>query len=201
MWPFSGVRWDQVASTVSTKCPSSSATTFPRVAREPPGPHSVPGDSPFPPEHRQVSSCRVADSVLHLFTVFMEFKPCPFSFLLYPFSLVPVVVSNFPLSLQLLLGRGAFPVFSPLSPSSLRTQKPLRALHSFSLPKFTSLCHIPAEFFCLGCADCCINPHISFLGVQDGLVLVWLYFMDVRHTKNFHAVPPSWLLPVSLFIL
>ncbi|VFV23476.1 Hypothetical predicted protein, partial [Lynx pardinus] len=26
---------------------------FPRVAREPPGSHSVPGDSPFPPEHRQ----------------------------------------------------------------------------------------------------------------------------------------------------
>ena len=29
--------------------------------------------------------------------------------------------------------------------------------------------------------------------MQDGLVLVWLYFMDVRHTKNFHTVLPSWL--------
>nr|XP_060470478.1 E3 ubiquitin-protein ligase parkin isoform X1 [Panthera onca] len=31
-----------------------------------------------------------------------------------------------------------------------------------------------------------LNPPISFLGVQDALVLVWLYFMDTRHTKNFH---------------
>ena len=45
-----------------------------------------------------------------------------------------------------------------------------------------------------------VNPQISFLGVQDGLVLVWLYFMDVRHTENFHAVLPSWLFPVR-FIL
>ena len=29
MWPFSGVCWDQVASTVSTKCISTSGTTFP----------------------------------------------------------------------------------------------------------------------------------------------------------------------------
>ena len=59
-WLPSGVCRDQVASTVSTKCPSSSGTAFPHVAREHPGPHSVPGDSPFPPEHCQVSSCRVA---------------------------------------------------------------------------------------------------------------------------------------------
>ncbi|VFV28493.1 Hypothetical predicted protein, partial [Lynx pardinus] len=52
MWPPSGVSWDQVASTASTKCPSSNGTAFPRMAREP-GPHSVPGDSPFPPEHHQ----------------------------------------------------------------------------------------------------------------------------------------------------
>ena len=81
MWLFSGVCWDQVASTVSTKCPSSSGTAFPRVAREPPGPHSAPGDSPFPPEHCQVGSCRVAAFALPLFTVLMEFKPSPFSFL------------------------------------------------------------------------------------------------------------------------
>ena len=57
MWPFSGVCGDQVALTVSTKCPSSSGTAFPCVAREPPRPHSAPGDLPFPPEHHQVSSC------------------------------------------------------------------------------------------------------------------------------------------------
>ena len=29
--------------------------------------------------------------------------------------------------------------------------------------------------------------------MQDGLVVVWLYFADMRHTKNVHAVLPSWL--------
>ena len=81
MWPFLGVGWDQVASTVSTKYSSSSGTAFPCVVREPPGPHSVPGDSPFPPEHHQVWSCGVAAFALPLFTVLMEFKPSPFSFL------------------------------------------------------------------------------------------------------------------------
>ena len=66
MWSFSGVCWDQVASTVSTvstKGLSNSGTTFPHVAQEPPRPHSVPEDLPFPPEHRQILSCRVADSL------------------------------------------------------------------------------------------------------------------------------------------
>ena len=49
--------------------------------REPPGPHSVPEDSPFPPEHHQVGSCGVAAFELPLFTVLMAFKPSPFSFL------------------------------------------------------------------------------------------------------------------------
>ena len=65
--------------TASTKCPSSSGTTFPCVASEPPGPHSAPGDSPFPAEHRQVSSCGVAAFALPLFTVLMEFQPFSFS--------------------------------------------------------------------------------------------------------------------------
>ena len=86
MWPFSGVCWDQVASIVSTKCPSSSGTAFPCVAQAPPRPHSVPEDSPFPPEHSQVLSCGVAAFALPLFTVLMEFKPSLFSFLLFWFS-------------------------------------------------------------------------------------------------------------------
>ena len=148
MWPYSAVCWVQEASTVSTKCPSSSGTAFPRVAGAPPEPHSVPGDLSFPPEHRQVWSCRVAALALPLFPVLMEFEPSPFSFLPSPFfNLVPVAVSNFPLSLQLLLVRGAFPVFSPLpwDPSSLCLQKWLPACHGFYLPKFTSLCCVPAE--------------------------------------------------------
>ena len=46
-----------------------------------PGLHSAPGDSPFPPEHRQVWSCRAAAFELPLFMVLVEFKPSPFSFL------------------------------------------------------------------------------------------------------------------------
>ena len=49
--------------TASTKCPFSNGTTSPRVAQEPPRPHSAPGDSPFPPEHCQVLSCGVANSL------------------------------------------------------------------------------------------------------------------------------------------
>ena len=67
--------------TASTKWPSSSGSAFLCVAWETPGLHSVPRDSPFPPEHHQVSSYGVADSVLPLFTVLMEFKSSPFSFL------------------------------------------------------------------------------------------------------------------------
>ena len=98
-----------------------------------------------PTRHRQVSSCGVAAFALPLFTVLMEFKPSPFSFLLSPlclFSLVPVPVSSFLLSLQLLLRRGAFPAFfpPPQSPSSLYPQKQFPNSHGFSLPKFTSLC-------------------------------------------------------------
>ena len=62
MWPFSGVFWDQVASAVSTKCLSSSGSAFPHVAKLP-GSHSIPGDSPFPPEHCQLASCGVVDSM------------------------------------------------------------------------------------------------------------------------------------------
>ena len=135
-----------------------------------------------------------------LFPVLMEFEPSPFFSPFSHFSLVPAAVSNFPLSLQLLLGRGAFPVCSPppQSLSSLLLQKGFRTFQGFLLPKFSSLCGIPTEFCGSGCADCCVNPQISFLSVQNGLVLVWLYFMDTRHTKNFHAVLPSWLLPLIL---
>ena len=110
-WLPSGVCWDQVASTVSTKCPSSSGTAFPRVTRDPPGPHSVPGDSPFPPEHRQVLSCGVAAFALPLFTVLMEFKPSPFSFLLSPFSflLSPFSFLLSPFSLFSLITVAVFP--------------------------------------------------------------------------------------------
>ena len=69
-----------------------------------------------------------------------------------------------------------FPYSLPIS--ILSPQKHLPALCSFSLPQFTSPHHVRAEFCGSGCADCCVNPQISFLGVQDGLVLISLYFMD-----------------------
>ena len=42
---------------------------FSHVAREPPRPHCLPGDSPFPSEHRQVLSCGVIAFALPLFIV------------------------------------------------------------------------------------------------------------------------------------
>ena len=60
MWPFSGVLLGPGCLTAATKCPSSHGTALPLVAQEPPTPHSAPGDLPFPPEHHQVSSCKVA---------------------------------------------------------------------------------------------------------------------------------------------
>ena len=84
----------------------------------------------------------------------------------------------------------SFPVSPPtprpvLSPSSLRKQIQLSALCGFSLPKFTTPRCVPAEFCGSGCTDCCVNPQISFLGVQDGLMLVWLYFLDAEHRKTY----------------
>ena len=62
MWLFSGVCWDQVASTISANCPSSSGTVFPCVAQEPPGPHcswgfALPTRAPPGMELRSCSLC------------------------------------------------------------------------------------------------------------------------------------------------
>ena len=134
MWTFSGVCWDQGASTVSTKCPFSSGTAFPCVAQESPRCHCAPGDSPFPSEHHQLSSCRVAAFAFPLFTVLMELKPSPFSFFSFsPFSLVPAAVSNFPLSLQCFWG-GVLFLYSPPLPSL----RPLSARKSGCLPSAVS---------------------------------------------------------------
>ena len=116
MWPPSGVCRDQVASTVSTKCPSSRGAASPRVAREPTRPHSAPGDSPFPPEHRQVGSWRVAAFALPLFIVLMELKPSPFSSL--PFSFSPCGGFQFSTFSPAAFGEGCFRILPP-SPISV----------------------------------------------------------------------------------
>ena len=125
MWLFSVVCWDQVASTVSTKCPSSSGTAFSHVVREPPGPHSGPGDWPFPPEHHQVLGCGVADSALPLFIVLMEFKPSPLSFL--PFQFSPCSCLQFSTFSPAVFGEGCFSCILP-------PPHPLSAHKSTSLP-------------------------------------------------------------------
>ena len=132
------------------------------------GLHTAPGDSPFPPEHCQLMSCTVSDSVLPLL-IESSWNLNP---LLSPFSLfssVLVAVSTFPLSLELLFFEGGcFSCILTPHPVSI-LPKWLPAHSSFSLPLFTSPRHAPAEFCGSGCVDCCVHPQMSFLGVQHGL--------------------------------
>ena len=88
---------------------------------------------------------------LPLFTVLMEFKPSPFSL----FSLVPVAVYNFLLSLQLLLGRGACSV-SPCLPSLC----PLSTRISGSLPIAASRSPTSAL-----CATYLLNSVVQFVQI------------------------------------
>ena len=124
----------------------------------------------------------------------MEFKPSPFSFLFSPFivqSLWLFLIFHF---LSSCLWWGCFPHMLPrssLSPSSLHMQKWLPDLRGRSLPKFTSLCCVPAGFCGSGCADFCVNPQISFLGVYDGLNVNLAIFHGCEMQKDFHAVLPS----------
>ena len=99
---------------------------------------------------------------LPVYRVLMEFKPSPFSL----FSSVPVAVSTFPLSLQLLCG-GHFSCILPPHTFAVLSPHAKAAPYSPRLlaPKVTSLHRIPAEFCGSGCADCCVNPPVSFLGV------------------------------------
>ena len=115
--------------TAPTKCPSSSGATSPRVAQEPPRPHSVPGSFPFPLEHFPVLSCGVAGSVLPLFTVLMDLNPLLSPFLVQSLWLFPI----FPF-LSSWFWEGVLLPYSPHCFCPL-TQKHLPALHSFCLLK------------------------------------------------------------------
>ena len=57
-WPFSGVCWDQVASTVSTKCPSRSGTAFPMWSQNLPDPTLFLG---IRPSHQSTTRYRAAE--------------------------------------------------------------------------------------------------------------------------------------------
>ena len=75
-----------------------------------------------------------------VYRVLMEVKPSPFSFL--PFSSVPVAVSTFPLSLQLLLVGSVFPIFPPthLCPLSASKNSSLSSVASLSPSSLLALC-------------------------------------------------------------
>ena len=148
---------------------SGRGTASPRVARSPPDSTLLLG---IHPSHQSTPRYGTGEfqTPLPVCRFVMAFKPSPFSL----FSSAPAAVSTFPLSLQLLWGEGCFSHTLPPTLSSLHKQKQLPALCGFSLPQFTSPRGVPAEFCGSGRADCCVNPRVSFLDVQNGLVLVWL---------------------------
>uniref|UniRef100_A0A673V7G0 Small ribosomal subunit protein eS6 n=1 Tax=Suricata suricatta TaxID=37032 RepID=A0A673V7G0_SURSU len=78
----------------------------------------------------------------------------------------------------------------PFSFSVLSLQKQLPTPCSFSFSQFTSSHHVPAEFCDSSYADCCVNPHVNFLGVKNGLALISLHFRE-ETSLGLHAAPPS----------
>ena len=112
-------------------------------------------------------------------SILVVLKPSPFflSVVLGDRFLVQFPVSVFTLSLSLQLLSGE--CFSctllmcrtlPLSFSFLckNSSLPSVAFLFLSSPVHT----VPAEFSGSSYADCCVNPQINFLGVQNGLVLI-----------------------------
>ena len=72
MWLFSQVHWSLCllwgeGAHSLYQVSSQQANRLSPCGPKTPGLHSAPGDPPFPPEHRQVRSCDVSDSVLPLF--------------------------------------------------------------------------------------------------------------------------------------
>ena len=95
----------------------------------------------------------LVQSPTRVFTLSLPFSPATFGGQLFLHDPGTLHSSSFP--------------FSALSP-----HKRLPTFYGFSLPHFTSLYHIPAEFCGLSYADCCVNPQINFLGIQNSLVLI-----------------------------
>ena len=207
MWLFSGVCWDlwgrlgwphRLPRVLAAGEPPFSVW-FETPLLHPSSLHSALGIRPSDQSTARYQMRSFALCPPPVCTVFMELKPAPFSFLPFCFSACGSFhISTFsPAAFG--GGRGGrgdcFPHILPLSPSSLCRQKQLPALCGFSLPQFTSLRLVPTEFCGSGWATCCVNPQISFRGVQDGFVLTWLHVMDARRKENFHALLPSWPLP------
>ena len=105
----------------------------------------------------------------------MEFNP-----LLSPFSLfssVPAAVSSFPLSLQLLLGGCFSRISPPVPPSRLFSTHENSSLISLAFRSSSSPLHAMYLLSSVVQVVQIVDPQISFLGVQDGLV----YGMAVFH--------------------
>ena len=116
---------------------------------------SAPGDLLFHQSTSKYSSAEFQTLCSPGYRALMEFKPSPFFFL--PFLFSPLCTLSFLSRGFQVCGGDAFHTLPP-SLSSLHKQKQLPAFHSFSLPQFTSLCCIPAEFCRSGCADCYVSP-------------------------------------------
>ena len=80
MWPFSGDCWAQVASQPLPDVLPEVELLLLMWLENLPDPTLLLGFA-LMPEHCQVLSYVVSDSKLPLFTVLMEFKPSPFSFI------------------------------------------------------------------------------------------------------------------------
>ena len=215
MWPFSGVHWDF--------CLWEAALPLPNVfpAGEPPLPMWLEDLSDltlcfqgFVLPTRALPGIELWSSrfcTSPVYRVFVEFKPSPFSsfLLLSPFFVQPLPCGCFHSYFFSLAGFGGrccfsctFPHLPPLSASKIHS------LHSVASLSPSSWCCVPAEFCGSGCADCCVNPQISFLGVQGGFVLIWLHFRGKRRKKTsmlfchlgspaFTTFQPAFMAPVS----
>ena len=207
-WLLSGVHWDLClwrGHMASPKCTPNRGTTSPCVA------HGslrlcclLLGICPTSlPQHCQALSSRISDSVL----------PClQSSNGVEKLSFLPIIAFEEQISCSVpcecfhflfLSSYFQWKCFScahsmcraPHTPFSvLSLQKRLSTLCGFSLPQCTSLHHIPAEFCGSSYAENWVHPQIDFLGVQNGLVLIYLHFTDESSSGSpcFSAILTSY---------
>ena len=186
IWLLSRVRWDLClwgGCMASTKCPPSRGTTSPHVAHRPLGPHSLLlGIHPSHQSTARYWALEFPTLCSPVYRVLMVLKPSLFSPSMGRFLFGEQISCSVPYgcfhSFSQAAFRGVFFLFFPSAPHSPPVSlaslppKQLLTAHGFSLPHFTSLHHIPAKSCGSNYAHCCVNPHISFLSVQNGLVLI-----------------------------
>ncbi|XP_053061033.1 centlein isoform X1 [Acinonyx jubatus] len=148
--------------TASTKCAPGKGTTSPHVAHGPLRPHFLLLEiHPSHPEHGQVLTCGIFNTASD--RVLVVLKPSAFSSLPFLFS------HSFSFS-QLLSGVVLF-LDSPFFLCPLSTKTAPCPLQLLSPPVHLSTLHT-CQFCGSSYVDCCANPQVSFVGVQNGLVLI-----------------------------